>query len=149
MTTAPPLTDFAAELVRRYGLAGDDLVVEVGSGDGTLLKAIRALGPRVLGVEADVEAMARAWTAGVDSIAAVFGPGVADYARRRYGPARLLLSRTVRAGGEEFARFVAAGARCLAPSGAIIIRSGGINAVVEVRPEPIHAERATALPRAA
>jgi len=149
MTTSPPLTEFAAELVRRYGLTGDDLVIEVGSGEGTLLKALRALGPRVLGVEADVEAMTRAWAAGVDSIAAVFGPGVADYARRRYGPARLLLTRAVRPGGDEFARFVAAGSRCLAPDGVILIHSVGGNATIEVRPDPTPAERFTALSRAA
>jgi len=149
MTTAQPHSDFAAELVRRYRLTGDDLVIEVGSGEGTLLKAIRGLGPRVLGVEADVEAMMRAWAAGVDSIAAVFGPGVADYARRRYGPARLLFSRCVRAGGEEFARFVAAGSRCLTPNGVILVHSAGANAVIEVRPEPTPAGRFTPLAQAA
>lgn len=149
MTTAQPLCDFAAELVSRYGLTGDDLVIEVGSGEGTLLKALRAIGPRILGVEADVEAMTRAWAAGVDSIAAVFGSGVADYARRRYGPARLLFSRSVRLGGEELARFVAAGSRCLTHDGAIVIHSVGANAVIEVRPDPTPAERFTALARAA
>lgn len=149
MTTSPPLTELAAELVRRYGLTGDDLVIEVGSGEGTLLKALRALGPRVLGVEADVEAMTRAWAAGVDSIAAVFGPGVADYARRRYGPARLLLNRSVRPGGEDLARFVAAASRCLTPDGVILIHSAGANAVIEVRPDPTPAARFTALARAA
>jgi hypothetical protein len=149
MTNSPLLTELAADLVRRYCLTADDLVIEVGSGEGTLLKAIRGLGPRVLGVEADVEAMMRAWAAGVDSIAAVFGPGVADYARRRYGPARLLLGRSVRVGGEEFARLVAAGSRCLVPDGVIVVHSAGANAVIEVRPDPTPAERFTALPRAA
>lgn len=144
-----PLTNLAVELVHRHKLTGDDLVLEVGSGDGTLLKAIRALGPRVLGVEADVEAMTRAWAAGVDSIAAAFGPGVADYVRRRYGIASLLLSRCVRAGGEEFARFVAAGTRCLAPGGIILVHSAGTNTIAEVRPDPTPVEPFTALCRAA
>ena len=149
MTTSPLLTELAAELVRRYGLTGDDLVIEVGSGEGTLLKAIRTRGPRVLGVDANVDAMTRAWASGVDSIAAVFGPGVADYARRRYGPARLLFSRSVRPGGEELARFVAAGTRCLTHDGAIVIHSVGANAVIEVRPDPSPAERFAARARAA
>ena len=49
-----------AELAERYGLTAADLVVEVGSGDGSRLRAVRALGPRVLGIEPDVRLMARA-----------------------------------------------------------------------------------------
>ena len=92
--------------------------------------------------------VASAWASGVDTIAAYFGPGVADYVRRRYGPARLLIVRSVRAGGDELAHFLAAGARCLGPSGAIVILSAGVNALVEVRPDPL-APVPVPLPRAA
>lgn len=141
---AEPHAELAAELVRRYALTAADLVVEVGSGEGVLLKAVRALGPRVLGVEPDVAAMARAWAGGVDSISAVFGPGVAGYVRRRYGPARLVVTRSVRGIGEELARFVASASRCLAPGGAIVIHSGGVNALVEVCPDPVDVRRRAA-----
>src|SRR4051794_27391367 len=104
-TTHAPF-ESAAELVRRHGLTPSDLVIEVGSGDGPLLKAIRDRGPRVLGIEPDVMAMSRAWADGVDTIAAVFGPGVAEYVRRRYGPARLVVTRSVRGIGDELTRFV-------------------------------------------
>jgi len=147
MPTSLPHTEPATELVRRYALTANDLVVEVGSGEGLLLKAVRDLGPRVLGVEPDVSAMSQAWAAGVDTIAAVFGPGVASYVRRRYGPARLVVTRSVRGIGDELSRFVAAASRCLAPGGAVVIHSGGVHARVEVCPDQV-AERSH-LPRAA
>ena len=127
----------ALELVRRYGLSADDLVVEVGSGPGAFLKSIHKCGVRVLGVEPEMMAMARAWSAGVDTIAAHFGLGTAEYVRDKYGAVKLLLARGVKPGTEEFARLVAAGSRCLASDGAIAILEAGVNAVVEVRPDPV------------
>ena len=127
----------AANLVRRYSLSAADLVVEVGSGAGEYLRAIQSLGPRVLGIEPDVQSMAKAWSAGVDTIAVRFGPGAAEYVRDKYGPVKLLLARNVPPGGEEFAKLVAAGARCLAADGAIAILGSGTNAVMEVRPDAV------------
>lgn len=135
MFTTSQHTELAAEFVRRYALTASDLVVEVGSGDGLLLAALRKLGPRVLGIEPDCAAMARAWRAGVDTVSAVFGTGVADYVRQRYGPARLVVTRAVRGIGEELSRFVTAASRCLTPDGAIVIHAGAVNALVEVRPD--------------
>src|SRR6266568_2498635 len=91
MSTVFPEHVLAQKLVHRYGLSTSDLVIEIGCGDGSLLQALRQSGPRVLGIDADVVRVASAWASGVDSIAAYFGPGVADYVRRRYGPARLLV----------------------------------------------------------
>ena len=129
--------ELALELVRRYGLSADDLVVEVGSGTGAFLKSIHKCGVRVLGIEPDMMAMARAWSAGVDTLAAHFNVGTAEYVRSRYGSVKLLLARGVKPGTEDFARLVAAGSRCLATDGAIAILETGVNAVVEVRPDPI------------
>jgi novobiocin biosynthesis protein NovU/D-mycarose 3-C-methyltransferase len=117
--TSPDVTAFAAELVRGHGLTAADLVVEVGSGDGGRLRAVRALGPRVLGVEPDVLLMARAFAQGVDTIAAYFGPALADYVRRKYGPVRLLVVRDAATWGDQ-ARSAEAAAFCLAPEGRIV-----------------------------
>ena|SRR5579871_2436437 len=101
-----------ADLIARLGLTADDLVVEVGSRDGTRLREVKACGPRVLGVEPNVQLMARAFAAGVDTLAAYFSPGVAGYIRRKYGPVRLLLVHDAAAFGDP-----AAAAACLAPGG--------------------------------
>jgi SAM-dependent methyltransferase len=126
----------AADLIRRYGLAAGSFVVEVGSGDGEFLRPFRQAGIRVLGIEPNPHAMTVAWEAGVDTVAAHFGIGVAEYVKQLYGPVRLLIARSVQAGSEEFARLIAAAPRCLAVDGVLAIQSAGINAFVEVRPDP-------------
>ena len=134
---------FAAELVRRYGLTADDLVVEVGSGTGGRLRAVRRLGPRVLGIEPRLRDMARAFHTGVDTIGAVFGVGAAEYVARRYGPARVVLVRDLRAVGCEPAALVADAAACLRRDGVIVaeVLVGDTARMVELvpagRPTPV------------
>jgi|GEM_PF-3669304 len=125
----------ATSLVRRYGLTPADLVLEIGSGAGSFLKSLQALGIRVLGAEPDMWAMAQAWNAGVDTLAVHFTAGAAEYIREKYGLVKLLVARNVKPGTEEFAALVAASSRCLAADGAIAILGAGANAVVEVRPD--------------
>jgi predicted TPR repeat methyltransferase len=124
----------ARELVRQYGLTAADLVVEIGSGSGAFLHSLKDCGVRVLGVEPEMQSMAAAWAAGVDTLAVHFGSGAAEYIREKYGPAKLILARDVKPGTDEFARLVAAGSRCLTPDGVIAILGAGMNAVVDVRP---------------
>jgi hypothetical protein len=125
----------AAGLVRRYGLAPSDLVVQVGSGIGAFLQSVQSCGVRVLGLEPDMKTMALAWAAGVDTLAVHFGNGSAEYIREKYGAVKLILAQGVKPGTEEFARLVAAGSRCLADDGLIVLLEAGVNAAMEVRPD--------------
>lgn len=104
----------ALELVRQFGLTRDDLVIEIGSGRGDSLRAVQACGPRVLGVEPNAWVMTRAFWAGIDTIAAAFTAGVADYILRRYGPARVIIT------GDADITLLDAAERCLAPGGTIL-----------------------------
>lgn len=88
----PTPAEFARVLVDRYKLTPSDLVIEVGSGDGARLRAVRDLGPRVVGVEPDIVAMVRAWNAGVDTIRAAFDGDLVRYLLTRYGLARLVVA---------------------------------------------------------
>jgi hypothetical protein len=119
----------ARHTVERYGLGRDDLVIEVGSGEGAFLQAVRQYGPRVLGVEADCTVIGRAFRAGIDTVEAEFTPDTAACLRRRYGPARVVMTRRDPA---DQTRFVAAASRCLTPDGIVLICTG--SALVECRP---------------
>jgi hypothetical protein len=127
--------ELAVDLVRRYGLTAADLVVQVGSGTGGFLRSVQTCGARVLGLEPDMQSMARAWADGVDTLAVHFGTGTAEYIREKYGPVKLIVARGVKPGSEEFSRLVAAGSRCLAADGAIAILDSGMNAAIDVRPD--------------
>jgi hypothetical protein len=111
---------FAAELVRRYGLTPADLVVDLASGAGGRLRAVRRLGPRVLGIEPRLRDVSPAFLAGVDTIGARFGPGVAEYVARRYGRARVLLVRDLRAVVCDPAALLTAAAACLNSNGVVV-----------------------------
>ena len=130
----PATCDLAARLVERHRLTATDLVVEVGSGDGSLLRAVRALGPRVLGVEPAAQQLSRAFQAGVDTLRAAFDPAAAEVIRRRYGPARVVIARKLPIRSGNPAAFRTAAALCLAPDGVLLLRCPA--GLVEVPGEP-------------
>jgi hypothetical protein len=101
----------------------------------------------VLGIEPRLSEMARAFHAGVDTIGSMFGPGVAGYVARRYGPARVLLARDLRAVGCAPVELLAAAGGCLTPNGVVAaeVLVGGTTRIVELAPSV----QAAAVPAAA
>jgi methylation protein EvaC len=135
MSTLTIENELAADLIRRYEMTDRDLVIEVGSGEGDLLRALKAAGVRVLGLEPDMHRMSRSWKSGVDTVCAHLGSETVEYIRSHYGLAKVLIARSAKPGSDEFTRLVSTGPRCLAPDGVIAILGSGVNAVVEVRPD--------------
>jgi hypothetical protein len=129
--------EFAAGSVRRYALTGHDLVVEVGSGEGCLLQAVRGLGPRVLGIEPD--GGRRPGRSGAGSAPAPRPSPLRPRTPSASGTARVIVTRAAVGVSPEF---VAAATRCLTPDGLIVMTGGGAS-FAELRP------LAAPLPRAA
>ena len=77
-TTSGHEQGWAEELISELGIDRHWTVVEVGSGDGSLLRHFAERGARVLGVEAGEAAAARARAAGVPTVRAAFGPEMAQ-----------------------------------------------------------------------
>ncbi len=91
--TTKLLRDNFAELQREaakmLGLGKDDLVVDIGSNDGTLLSNFKAAGIRVLGIEpTDVGDIANG--RGIPTIKRYFGVEAAREVTRDHGPARVV-----------------------------------------------------------
>lgn len=87
------LRDNFAELYRQvrelYGLRPEDLIVDIGSNDGTLLSSFKQGGHRVLGIEpTDVGRIARDHS--IETIQNYFRLDVAKTIRGQYGAARLI-----------------------------------------------------------
>ena len=116
-----PNADYARRLVDTFGLAASDLVIEVGSGKGKRLRALRDRGLRVVGVEPELVTMVTAWNAGIDTICAPFDDTLARYLVSRYGPAKVVILST------DAPRGVAEA--CLAPGG-VIVRGDALPAPV-------------------
>jgi hypothetical protein len=86
--------DLAQESGALLGLKPDDLVVDIGSNDGTLLSNFLARGQQVLGIEpsgAADDANAR----GIRTTRAFFGPDSARQAHAAHGAARLVTAANV------------------------------------------------------
>ncbi|HJQ34220.1 MAG TPA: class I SAM-dependent methyltransferase [Pyrinomonadaceae bacterium] len=84
----------AAEIVTKYGLGADSLVVDIGSNDGTLLNAFKQQGVRVLGVEpTDIADIANA--NGVETVKSPFTEALSRELARDYGKAAVMTATNV------------------------------------------------------
>jgi hypothetical protein len=86
--------DLYAESAKMLGLAPDDLIVDIGSNDGTLLANFKDGGHRVLGVEPS-QAGEVARKAGIDTVTAYFGCDTATALRGERGAARVITAANV------------------------------------------------------
>lgn len=81
--------DLQRESAAMLGLGRDDLVVDIGSNDGTLLSNFKAAGFRVLGIEpTDVGDIAN--RKGIPTVKHYFGPDVARQMAAEHGPASVV-----------------------------------------------------------
>ena len=82
------------EAMERIGLASDDLVVDIGSNDGTLLQNFHEGGQRVVGIEpTDTGVIAR--ERGIATIKAYFDMDTVETVLREYGRPRLVTATNV------------------------------------------------------
>lgn len=85
----------AARLVGAYGLKPGDLVVDIGSNDGTWLTQYRPFGLRAVGVEPAANVAALAQAAGVETEVRFFNAETADILLEKYGHASLMTAAGV------------------------------------------------------
>jgi SAM-dependent methyltransferase len=83
--------DWADQLIDQFGLGPDDLVVEAGSNDGSLLKAFAERGVKVLGIEPSGNVAAIARRNGVETLTAFFNEETARKVSECYGRPKLFV----------------------------------------------------------
>jgi SAM-dependent methyltransferase len=114
--------DLAREAAAMLGLGNGDLVVDIGSNDGTLLSNFKNAGHRVLGIEpTDVGAIAD--QRGIPTLKRYFGPEVAREVKREHGPAALVTAANCFAHIEDVHAIVDAIGEMLRPDGVFISES--------------------------
>jgi len=86
---------YAADCIAAHRLAAGALVVDIGSNDGSLLRAFQEQGYRVVGVDPAIDIAERASAAGVPTIPDYFGPGASARVRDEHGPAALVTANNV------------------------------------------------------
>ncbi len=116
------LEEQCAAIVRRLGLKSGDLIVEIGSNDGTLLRFFKGLGMRVVGV--DPAANLAPDSADIETITDFFSESVGQRIREKYGAAKAICAYNVCAHIDDL-RSVIAGVRVLlAPEGQFVFEVG-------------------------
>lgn len=123
--------DYAADLCRRFQPGKGALAFDIGSNDGTLLKAFKAQGLQVLGIDPAIDIARRATESGIETIAGFFTQAKAEEIRSQQGPASVITANNVFAHIDDLGG-VADGIRTLlAPNGVFAFEVSYLKDVVE------------------
>lgn len=112
---------YAATLVDVLDLRAGDLVVEIASNDGSLLRRFKQRGLRTLGVEPAANIAAVAAADGIDALNLFFDAGVARQIREAHGPANAVLANNVLAHVDDTRDFLLGCKELIAPDGTVVI----------------------------
>jgi hypothetical protein len=86
------LRTYAQDMIDRFNLKRDDLVVDIGSNDGTCLRFFKDKGLRVVGVDPAKEIANQATKSGINTVGDFFSYKLALALRKKYGPAKYITS---------------------------------------------------------
>lgn len=115
---------YAQTVVDVLGAPRDSLVVDIGSNDGTLLKAFVARGMRVLGVDPAREVARKATDAGLETLPTFFDAGVGAEIQRERGPAAVVTANNVFANIDDLDGLIAGIRPLLGRDGVFVFETG-------------------------
>ncbi len=122
---------YAREAATRASLTPGDLVVEVASNDGTLLRCFRDLGMRVLGVEPAGNLARQAESAGIRTWNEFFGEDLAARILESFGKAKLVAANNVLAHVDDPIGLLRGAARLLAQGGRVVVEVPDLGELVD------------------
>ena len=120
-TVARHNTDLAKQIVQRQGLSRNDLVVEIASNDGSLLKHFQRWGICTIGIEPAHNIAKVARDQGIETISEFFDSKCASEVRRRYGPASAIVANNVLAHVDDTRGFLTGCRSLLKPKGMLVV----------------------------
>lgn len=114
---------YAEEVIARLGLSGNELVLDIGSNDGTLLSSFKQRGMQVQGVDPARQIAENATNAGIPTRAAFFTADVAKEIVAERGNASLVTANNIFANVDELDSMVEAIKHMLRPDGVFVFES--------------------------
>jgi hypothetical protein len=112
---------YAQTIIDLLELEADDLVVEVASNDGSLLKCFKQHGVRVLGIEPARNIAEIARSGGIETTNRFFDSATAEQVRDSYGPAKVVIGNNVLAHVDETQDFLGGCKTLLDEKGLVVI----------------------------
>ena len=120
-TVAAHNRTYAKTIVDLLKLQSGDLVVEVASNDGSLLKCFEPFGIRTLGIEPAKNISDLARSQGIKTLTRFFNSITGREVRETYGPAQVVIANNVLAHVDNTADFLEGCKHVLGPDGLIVI----------------------------
>jgi SAM-dependent methyltransferase len=115
---------YGESVLARQAPPKESLVVDIGSNDGTLLRAFATRGMRVLGVDPARDAARRANQAGLETLPSFFNADLGASLRRERGPAAIVTANNVFANVDDLDDLVSGIRELLAPDGVFVFETG-------------------------
>jgi len=125
--------EMAGEIVDTSGLPQDSFVVEIGSNDGTLLKAFSEKGMRVLGIDPAEKIAAAATKAGVETLPEFFNQSVGEKISQDFGKADVIVANNTFANLDDLNDIMAGIDAVLSSEGLLVIETQYGRDVIEKR----------------
>jgi len=115
---------YADAVIAAYKLPEKSLVIDIGSNDGSLLKAFKNRGMRVLGIDPAKAIAAEAAIAGIPTLSELFSESVAQQVKKEYGAANLVIANNVMANIDDLHDMMRGVKHLLAEASIFICESG-------------------------
>ncbi len=112
--------EVAQRTCKRYGVGQDNLVVDVGSNDGSLLRCFQDQGMRALGIDPATEIAKQATDAGVPTIPEFLTLELARRIKQEHGAASVVCAFNVFAHADDLAGMADSICEMLAPNGVFV-----------------------------
>jgi SAM-dependent methyltransferase len=122
---------YAGDVLARIKPAAGSLAVDIGSNDGSLLRAFKERGMRVLGVDPAEEIAAKATESGIETWAGYFTKEMAGKVRNERGAAVIVTANNVTANVDNLSEFVEGIRNLLAPDGVFVFETSYLLDVIE------------------
>lgn len=112
--------NYAVDVVEKFAIAPDSLVVEIGSNDGTLLKFFREAGMRVVGIDPARDIAKKASDVGILTIPEYFDTALSARIQKEFGQAKLIVANNVYAHADQLGELTAGIATLLSIDGVFV-----------------------------
>lgn len=115
--------DYAKDVFEKLKLKRDDLIVDIGSNDGILLKPFQKLGAKVLGADPARKIAREATKAGIETLPKFFSQSLAEKIVKKYGKAKVITANNVFAHIDNLDEIIWAVKKLLTDDGVFIIEA--------------------------